>query len=67
MGVALLQVYNERVLSIAVNCARQAAKMGARRFVHFSTAQVYDCDKVVIATNCQLNLHHVFMVAGAQS
>ena len=42
----MLQVYRERVLSVAVNCARQAAKDKVKKFIHFSTAQVYDCSKV---------------------
>ena len=40
------KVYRERVLTVAVNCAKQAAKTKVSRFIHFSTAQVYDCDKV---------------------
>ncbi len=31
---------------MAVNCARQAGQDKVKRFVHFSTAQVYDCNKV---------------------
>ena len=42
----MLQVYKERVLTVAVNCARQAVKTGVKRFIHVSTAQVYNCDKV---------------------
>ena len=49
--VCCLQVYKERVLSVAVNCARQAAKSGVQRFLHFSTAQAYDCDKVSVDTS----------------
>ena len=41
-----VKVYKERVLSVAVNCAKEAAKTKVDRFIHFSTAQVYDCDKV---------------------
>ncbi len=43
------QVYKERVLDVSVNCAREAAKTGVTRFIEVSTAQVYDCDKVVRA------------------
>ena len=43
---ASMKVYKERVLSVAVNCAKQAAKTEVDRFIHLSTAQVYDCDKV---------------------
>lgn len=43
---APVQVYKERVLTVAENCAKEAAKTGAKRFIHISTAQVYDCDKV---------------------
>ena len=42
----LLQVYRERVLAVAVNCARLAAKDNVKKFIHFSTAQVYDSHKV---------------------
>ena len=31
---------------MAVNCGREACKTGVKRFIHMSTAQVYDCDKV---------------------
>ena len=40
------QVYKERVLTVATNCAQQAAKTGVKRFIHVSTAQVYNSDKV---------------------
>jgi nucleoside-diphosphate-sugar epimerase len=40
-------VYKERVLDVAVNCGREACRTGVKRFVHMSTAQVYDCDKIV--------------------
>ena len=40
------QVYKERVLDVAVNCAREAARSGVKRFIHVSTAQVYNSDKV---------------------
>lgn len=41
-----VQVYKERVLMVAMNCAQQAAKTGVKRFIHVSTAQVYNSDKV---------------------
>ena len=41
-----LQVYKERVLDVAVNCAREACRTGVKRFIHMSTAQVYNSDKV---------------------
>lgn len=40
------QVYKERVLTIALNCAHLAAKMSAKKFIEVSTAQVYDSGKV---------------------
>ena len=40
------QVYKERVLDVAVNCAREASRTGVKRFIHMSTAQVYNSDKV---------------------
>lgn len=41
------QVYKERVFDVTLNCAREAAKTGVKRFIEVSTAQVYDCDKVM--------------------
>ena len=41
-----LQVYQERVLTVAVNCAREAARANVKKFIHFSTAQIYDSSKV---------------------
>ena len=34
-------------MDVAVNCGQEAAKTGVGRFVEVSTAQVYDCDKVL--------------------
>lgn len=42
----IVQVYQERVYGVSVNCAKEAAKTGVRRFVEVSTAQVYNSDKV---------------------
>lgn len=39
------EVYKERVLNVAINCAKEAAKTGVKRFIEVSTAQVYNCDK----------------------
>jgi nucleoside-diphosphate-sugar epimerase len=41
-------VYKERVLDVAVNCAHQASLTGVRRLIHMSTAQVYNSDKVCV-------------------
>ncbi len=38
------QVYEERVLKVAINCATAAAKQGSK-FIHVSTGQVYDSSK----------------------
>lgn len=46
--VMWLQVYKERVLDVAVNCAREASRTGVKRFIHMSTAQVYNSDKVAM-------------------
>ncbi|XP_064387862.1 dTDP-D-glucose 4,6-dehydratase-like [Halichondria panicea] len=40
------QVYEERVLRVAMNCATVAAKAGSK-FIHISTGQVYDSSKGV--------------------
>ena len=47
------QVYKERVLDVAVNCAREAVRSGVKRFIHVSTAQVYNSDKVHVHTLSQ--------------
>lgn len=39
------QVYEERILTVAVNCAKAAAKAKVRKFIHVSTGQVYDSSK----------------------
>ena len=39
-------MYKERVLDVAVNCAREACRTGVKRLVQVSTAQVYNSDKV---------------------
>ena len=39
-------MYKERVLDVAVNCAREASRTGVKRLVQVSTAQVYNSDKV---------------------
>ena len=48
LDLPCVQVYKERVLTVAMNCAQQAAKTGVKRFIHISTAQVYNSDKVNI-------------------
>lgn len=48
LDLPCVQVYKERVLTVAMNCAQQAAKTGVKRFIHVSTAQVYNSDKVNI-------------------
>lgn len=35
-------------MTVALNSAQQAAKMGVKRFIHLSTAQVYNSDKVIV-------------------
>lgn len=50
------QVYKERVLTVATNCAQQAAKTGVKRFIHVSTAQVYNSDKVGVDMLCGYNV-----------
>ena len=41
------QVYEERILTVAVNCAQAAAGAGVKKFIHVSTGQVYDSSKGV--------------------
>ena len=43
-----MKVYKERIEDVALNCAREAARTGVKRFIHVSTGQVYDCDKVSV-------------------
>ncbi|KAI9142916.1 hypothetical protein BKA69DRAFT_1109265 [Paraphysoderma sedebokerense] len=38
-------VYQEKVLTLSVNCAKEAAKQGVKLFIEVSTGQVYDGDK----------------------
>ncbi|CAB4045631.1 sterol-4-alpha-carboxylate 3-dehydrogenase, decarboxylating-like, partial [Paramuricea clavata] len=39
------EVYKEGVVKVSLNCARQAAKSGIKRFIEVSTGQVYSGDK----------------------
>eukprot|EP01116_Phalansterium_solitarium_P008876 TRINITY_DN22845_c0_g1_i1.p1 TRINITY_DN22845_c0_g1~~TRINITY_DN22845_c0_g1_i1.p1 ORF type:complete len:402 (+),score=-0.39 TRINITY_DN22845_c0_g1_i1:106-1206(+) len=39
------EVYKENVFDVAVSCANAAAKQNVSRFIHVSTAQVYDAGK----------------------
>jgi len=39
------EVYKENLIDVAVTCANAAAKAGVSRFIHVSTAQVYDSGK----------------------
>lgn len=41
----MTQVYEERILRVAVNCANVAARSGVGKFIHVSTGQVYDSSK----------------------
>ncbi len=40
------QVYEEKVQTLSVNCAKHAASLNVGVFIELSTAQVYDADKV---------------------
>lgn len=39
------EVYNERITTLTVNCAKEAAKIGCKKFIQISTAQIYEHDK----------------------
>jgi nucleoside-diphosphate-sugar epimerase len=39
------EVYKELVYDVTVNCSKQAAATGVKRYIELSTAQVYDSDK----------------------
>jgi len=39
------EVYKENIIDVSVTCANAAAKRGVKRFIEFSTAQVYDAGK----------------------
>ena len=39
------EVYKEGVMKVSLNCARQAAQSGVKRFIEVSTGQVYAGDK----------------------
>ena len=45
------------MLTVAINCAQQAAKTGVKRFVHVSTAQIYNSDKASKLINFCCSLH----------
>jgi len=39
------EVYKENILDVSLTCAKIAAKVGVKRFIEVSTAQVYDAGK----------------------
>jgi len=39
------EVYKENIIDVSVTCANAAAKRGVKKFIEFSTAQVYDAGK----------------------
>lgn len=41
-----LQVYEESILKVGINCAKEAAKRNIKRYIELSTGQVYSYDKV---------------------
>ena len=52
------------MVTVALNCARQAAKMGVKRFIHLSTAQVYNSDKVMCAIGCCMVVYQSITAVG---
>lgn len=48
------EVYQEKVYSLSVMCAKEAAKAGAKAYIEVSTAQVYDADKKPSAEDAKI-------------
>jgi len=48
------EVYNENLFTVSVACGNAAAKAGVSRFIHMSTAQVYDSGKKPSAEDSKL-------------
>jgi hypothetical protein len=40
------EVYQDRILNLSVNCAKEAAKRKVGVYIMLSTAEVYDSDQV---------------------
>eukprot|EP00058_Branchiostoma_floridae_P011039 XP_002596527.1 hypothetical protein BRAFLDRAFT_283078 [Branchiostoma floridae] len=48
-------VYNEGIVKLSVNCAKEAAQRGARRYIELSTAHIYAPDKVGSTEGCKIS------------
>ncbi|XP_035671032.1 dTDP-glucose 4,6-dehydratase-like [Branchiostoma floridae] len=48
-------VYNEGIVKLSVNCAKEAAQRGARRYIELSTAHIYAPDKVASTEGCKIS------------
>ncbi|KAI7863577.1 hypothetical protein BDF14DRAFT_1345331 [Spinellus fusiger] len=48
------EIYQERILHLSVNCAKEAAKHNVKVFVEVSTAEVYDSDQVASVETSKL-------------
>ncbi|XP_003388585.1 PREDICTED: uncharacterized protein LOC100639369 [Amphimedon queenslandica] len=49
------EVYKELVYNVSVNCAREAAATGVKRFIEVSTAQVYNSDKGISSEDSKVD------------
>ncbi len=45
--ISSLQVYRDGIYKLSMNCAREAARQGVRKYIEISTAQMYSTDKVL--------------------
>ncbi|KAI8503068.1 hypothetical protein Bbelb_188890 [Branchiostoma belcheri] len=48
-------VYNEGIVKLSVNCAKEASRRGARRYIELSTAHIYAPDKVASTEECKIS------------
>lgn len=50
------EVYDENILSVATTCGKAAAKVGVKRFIEVSTAQVYSSEKKASNESAKVNI-----------
>lgn len=46
LDVSFVQVYRDGIYKLSCNCASEAEKHGAQRYIEVSSAQMYSTDKV---------------------
>jgi len=49
----IVQVYQEGIIRLSMNCAKEAASRNVRLYMEFSSGQMYSSDKVTLPLSKQ--------------